>query len=244
MNSNIKEDLESLSKKVYLEVPDLWVDFLDKVNDEIIDEMVLFFATKNNALSIVSYAIDNGIINLKAQSKNNSFKDIYEHLLHTAKQCNSTEVYNYLVNLDNNAEQVLTCDEDNLTSDEIPYFICQNCKCNIFENGYIVSENKTYTFSREHNKPIETSSKILDSVKCCNCNSIILDTTPEKLELLCSITNCSNCRRDLRDVGIRDNKKLAYDKESNTFISKHSHYACDSCNTPLKEEQKLYFNLI
>ena len=244
MNSNIKGDLESLSKKVYLEVPDLWVDFLDKVNDEIIDEMVLFFATKNDALSIVSYAIDNTIVDLKAQSKNNSFKDIYEHLLHTAKQCNSTEVYNYLVNLDNNSEQVLTYDEDNFTNNEIPYFMCENCKCNIFQHGYIVNENKTYKFSKEHNKPVQTSSKILDLVKCCNCNSVVLDTNQEKLELLCSITNCSKCRHDLRDVGIRDNEKLAYDKQSNTFISKHSHYTCDSCNTPLKEEQKSHFNLI
>lgn len=244
MNSNIKEDLESLSKKVYLEVPDLWVDFLDKVNDEIIDEMVLFFATKNNYLSIVNYAVDNNIIDLKSQSKNNHFKDVYEHLLHTAKQCNNTEVYNYLVNLDNNVEQVLTCDEDNLVNDETPSFICENCKCNIFEHGYIINENKTYKFSKAYNKPIEISSETLDLVKCSNCSSVALGTTPQKLELLCSITNCSKCRRDLRDVGIRDNEKLAYDKKSNTFISKHSHYACDSCNAPLKDEQKSHFNLI
>ena len=46
MNSKVKDDLESLSKNVYLGSPDLWIDFVDKVNNEIIDEMVLFFAKK------------------------------------------------------------------------------------------------------------------------------------------------------------------------------------------------------
>ena len=36
MNSKVKDDLESLSKNVYLESPDLWIDFVDKVNNEII----------------------------------------------------------------------------------------------------------------------------------------------------------------------------------------------------------------
>lgn len=243
MNSNVKEDLELLSKKVYLEVPDLWVDFLDKVNDEIIDEMVLFFATKNNYLSIVSYAINNRVVDIESKSKNNNFKNIYEHLLHTAKQSNSCEVYNFLVNIDDHSEQVLTSDEEYLSSDDMPSFICSNCKSNIFECGYIVNENKIYKFSKEHNKPIQTSSRLLDSVKCCNCNSIILDVTPKKLELLCNITNCNKCKSDLREVGIKDNEKLVYDKNSNTFISKKTNYTCNVCDTPLNEEQKVHFNL-
>lgn len=244
MNANIKKDLESLSKKMYLEVPDLWIDFLDKVNDEIVDEMVLFFATKNDYLSIVSYAVDDNIIDLKSQSKNNSFKNIYEHLLHTAKQSNSSNVYNYLINIDNNSEQVLTRDDESTVNDEIPSFICANCHCNVFEFGYIVNENKTYKFSKEHNKPIETEKEILETIKCGNCNSILIDTTPKKLELLCNITNCSKCKCDLRNVGIINNEKLVYDEQSNTFISKQYHYACNSCKTPVNKEQKIHFNLI
>lgn len=244
MNSKVKEDLESLSKDVYLESPDLWIDFLDKINDEIIDEMVLFFATKYGYLSIVQYAIDNNILDIESKSKNNSFKDIYEHLLHTAKQSNSYKIYDFLVNLNNNYDQVLTSDEHISINTDLPTFICENCKSNIFECGYIVLENKVYKFSKEQRKPLEVSSTLLDSVKCCNCNSIVSKATPKTLEALCNITKCSKCNHDLRDVGIKDNEKLVYDKDSNTFISKGNHYTCHECNTPLNKDQKIHFNLI
>ena len=62
MKSSIKKDLDTLSKNLYLESPDLWIEFLDKVNSGIFDELVLFFATKYNYISIVKYAIDNNLI--------------------------------------------------------------------------------------------------------------------------------------------------------------------------------------
>lgn len=244
MNSKVKKDLESLSKNVYLESPDLWIDFLDKVNDEVIDEMVLFFATKYGYLSIVQYAINNNILDIESKSKNNSFDNIYEHLLHTAKQSNNSKIYDFLVSLDINSEQILTSDEYDSTNDDLPTFICNNCNSNIFECGYIVCENKVYKFSKDQRKPVEESSELLESVKCCNCNSIISQATPKMLEALCNITNCSKCNRDLRDVGIKDSEKLAYDKDSNTFISKGNHYTCHACSTPLNKDQKVHFNLI
>ena len=48
MKSSVKKDLDTLSKNLYLESPDLWIEFLDKVNSGIFDELVLFFATKYN----------------------------------------------------------------------------------------------------------------------------------------------------------------------------------------------------
>ena len=61
MNTKVKEDLELLSKNVYLESPDLWIDFVDKVNNEIIDEMVLFFAAKYDYISIIQYVLFSSI---------------------------------------------------------------------------------------------------------------------------------------------------------------------------------------
>ena len=41
MKSSVKKDLDTLSKNLYLE-SDLWIEFLDKVNSGIFDELVLF----------------------------------------------------------------------------------------------------------------------------------------------------------------------------------------------------------
>ena len=68
MQPRVSEDIESLSKDLYLESPDLWIEFLDKVNDNIFDELVLFFATKYNYISIVVYAINNDLIDLNLKS--------------------------------------------------------------------------------------------------------------------------------------------------------------------------------
>lgn len=244
MNSKVKDDLESLSKNVYLESPDLWIDFVDKVNNEIIDEMVLFFAAKYDYLSVIQYVLSNDIVDMKSKSRNSSFKDIYDHLLHTSKQSNSIKVYNFLASSDDNYTEVETSNDKSTTTYELPSFICNNCNSNLFECGYIVCENKVYKFSKEENKPVEISSEILDTIKCCNCNSIVSEATPNKLNSLCNITNCSNCGCDLRKVGIKNDKKLNYDQDSNTFICNGTHYTCHACNTPLTENQKNHFNLI
>lgn len=76
MKSSIKKDLDTLSKNLYLESPDLWIEFLDKVNSGIFDELVLFFATKYNYISIVKYAIDNNLIDINSKSRNKEFATI------------------------------------------------------------------------------------------------------------------------------------------------------------------------
>ena len=82
MQSIIEKDLDNLSKNLYLESPDLWIEFLDKVNAGIFDELVLFFATKYNYISIVKHAIQNKLIDIHSQSKNNDFNTIYDHLIY------------------------------------------------------------------------------------------------------------------------------------------------------------------
>ena len=70
MKSIIEKDLDSLSKNLYLESPDLWIEFLDKINSGTFDELVLFFATKYNYISIVKYAIENHLIDINLKSRN------------------------------------------------------------------------------------------------------------------------------------------------------------------------------
>lgn len=242
MESKVKEDLELLSKDLYLESPDLWIEYLDKVNNGIFNELVLFLATKYNYVSIVKYAVNNNLIDLNSKSKNKEFINIYEHLFYLSKQSKHKEVYNFLSSLKNPSQTQNDTVEIN-KEDPIPCVVCPNCKSNIFESGYIVCENKVFKYSSKDNKPVEVSSSTLNSVVCNSCNCIVPDTTPEKLQLLCSISKCSNCYEDLRKVGIIDNTNLIYDTDSNKFVSKHNNYSCGKCNHILKKEQEEFFNL-
>ena len=125
----------------------------------------------------------------------------------------------------------------------IPSVICKKCKSNIFEVGYIVCENKIFKFSPEENKPVEIAKEDLNSVICCNCNSLIENTTPKDLEALCNITTCINCKNDLRSTGIIDKRNLIYNKDSNKFDLGETYYACGKCEKAISDQQKDYFKL-
>ena len=120
----INDDLEGLSKKLYLESPDLWMDFLDKTGNNKFDEMVLFFSAKYNYPNIIKYVIDNNLIDLDKPSKNKSFSSIRNHLLSIAN--NNTKIKQYLLgnneyidvnltdkNIDIYQEEVLFMSSDN-----------------------------------------------------------------------------------------------------------------------------------
>ena len=94
--SDIRNDLDNISKKLYLESPEIWIDFSDKVGEEVLDEMVLFYAAKFNYLSILKYAIDNDIVDLSIPSKNKSYSSIKEHLLAVSRDYENDDVYAYL----------------------------------------------------------------------------------------------------------------------------------------------------
>lgn len=248
MKSSIKKDLDTLSKNLYLESPDLWIEFLEKVNDGIFDELVLFFATKYNYISIVKYAVDNNLLDLNIKSKNKDFATIYDHLLYVARQNNYKDFCDYFNNLkhqnkeiyQNNSEININTKNENTY---IPSLICKKCKSNIFEVGYIVCENKIFNFSTKENKPIQIAKEDLDSVICYNCNSLIEDTTPKHLEDLCTITTCINCKNDLRNTGIFDKRNLIYNKDSNKFDLGETYYVCGKCEKILNNQQKNYFKL-
>lgn len=55
--NDIEENLDAIKKKLYLESPDLWIDFCDKVDEKILDEMVLFYASKYNYSNVIKFAM-------------------------------------------------------------------------------------------------------------------------------------------------------------------------------------------
>lgn len=251
MKANINEDLEALSKNLYLESPDLWIEFLDKVNGGVFDELVLFFATKYNYISILKYAINNNLININSKSRNKDFATIYDHLVYVAKQNNYEDISNFFDSLKNPNKEVSKENNkskkrivtENKEDTIIPSVVCKNCNSNIFEVGYIVCENKIFKYSSKEKKPIEISKEELNSVICCNCNSLIDNTTPSDLDALCNITTCINCKGDLRNTGIIDKRNLVYNKESNTFDLGNTYYACGKCEKEISNQQKSHFGL-
>lgn len=247
MNTTLDEDLDNLSKKLYLESPDLWIDFLDKINDKIFDEMVLFFALKYNFPSIVRYTVDNNQINLDDTSKNKAYSSVRNHLIATAKQYNCDNILAYLGDSNNKKK---TIPKKNLKSSNLkesitysPTFICTKCSSNIFDCGYKVTDNTIYKFCPSKNKLIETTNTDLGSIICCNCNTIIDNVTVDKLKSLCDIQTCNDCGSNLTKVGILDKVKMEYDKDTNKFISKSTSYHCYNCDSSIKESQKIHFNL-
>lgn len=89
----ILNDLKDLEKKIYLDSPEVFVDFADRIAENNLDEMVLFFATKYNYLSIVKFILNNDIVNLDNPSKNKQFATVKEHILAAATQFNAKDIY-------------------------------------------------------------------------------------------------------------------------------------------------------
>lgn len=241
MSSNLTNDLESLSKKLYLEDPDLWMEFLGKIDTKIFDEMVIFFAVKYNYFSIVKYALENKTVDLNSPSKNKSFSTIRQHIASVAKQYNRDDILDYLSNPHAKIEEIKNQEQE--TKEYIPSCLCTVCNKNLFEFGYKITANSEYKYSKTEKKLVPTNTEILDSVTCCSCNSILKEISPSKLENLCNIQVCGNCGKNLTNVGLVDKMKMKYDQQSNKFIQDSASYYCGKCESELNEYQKEYFGL-
>lgn len=245
----LNEDIESIKKILYLDSPDLWIDFSDKIESNNFDEMVLFFAIKHNYPLIIKYAVENNLIDLDSPSRNKTFSSIREHLINIANKNNNSEIRNYLLGISDQIETDSVSEKCSIskTKEEsnsyTPEFICQNCNSNIFSTGYTISKEIIYKFSKESNKAIPMSNKILDSVSCSNCGTNLKEVSPSSLESLCTVQNCTSCNLDLTTTGIIDKVKMVYDKESNSFINSNTSYHCSNCNKELSTYQIEYFNL-
>ena len=245
----LNEDIESIKKILYLDSPDLWIDFSDKIECNNFDEMVLFFAIKYNYSSIIKHAVENNLIDLDSPSRNKTFSSIRDHLISIANKNNNTEICNYLMGINEDIEIEYSSDEcpnseiKEENNSYIPESICPNCNSNIFNTGYTVSEEITYKFSKESNKAIPISNKILDSVSCSNCGTTLKGASPSSLESLCTVQNCVSCNLDLTTTGIVDKVRMIYDKESNGFINSNTSYHCSNCDKELSTYQIEYFNL-
>lgn len=250
---DILNDLEKIGKKLYLESPEVWIDFSDKVGDQNLDEMVLFYAAKFNYVSILKYVIDNSVIDLSTPSKNKNYSSIKDHLLAVSKDYKSYDVYNYLSGNhhptssteETSTKEPVETKEDNKksTNDYLPIFLCPHCNANILKSGYKVYEEINFAFSQDKGNSEELNRKRDDRVFCNNCNNNINNVTIELLENICSIHNCKKCGKDLTQIGIDEKIMMKFNNKDGKFIGNEKTYNCPSCNEKLNEHQVKYFNL-
>lgn len=230
-------DIDRLSKLLYLDNPDLWMEFIGKSNDRNFDEMSLFFAVKNDIISILRYAVEENNFDLNLPSKDRNFESIKENLLDVAIKENSKLTLDYLSTLESNNPS------NTISSSDLEY-ICPNCKSNIFQSGYNVLISSTCTYSNLSKKIVRSTPKELDVVICSNCNFKIEEVTPSKLEHLTNVENCYNCGSCLTNNGVVKEVSINYNKDTNTFSDGDKSYCCKSCRNSLAINQLEYFNLI
>lgn len=247
---DISNDLDNIAKKLYLESPDIWIEFSGNVGEKKIDEMVLFYATKFNFVSVLKYAVDNNIIDLNTPSKNKNYSSIKEHILAVSKDYKSDDVYNYLTggceSTQNNIEEndiKSEVEAETVHNDYFPVFLCPQCNSNIFKSGYKIYEEINFAFSPDKRKSQELNRKRDNRVFCNNCNNNIDNITIDLLENICSIHNCKSCGKDLTQIGITEKMKLKFNEKDSKFIGKEKTYNCPSCDEELNESQIKYFNL-
>ncbi|MEG1131545.1 MAG: hypothetical protein RSD77_04460 [Romboutsia sp.] len=251
--NKLNDDIESLSKTLYLDNPDLWLDFLEKSSDKNFDEMGLFFAAKYNFLSIIKYAVEKNNFDLKNSSKNKAFNSIKNHLLDVARTEGSYDVLAYLsgenkVEVENKTKLSFECTENHSVKFNNDYvgstYNCPHCNSNIFQFGYNVFISSTCTYSVSHRKLIRSNPKELDTIVCASCKKEIPEITPTKLENILNIENCITCSTHLPTSGILKEVIVNFNKDHDVFEDDKSIYCCKSCRKPLENVQLQHFNLI
>lgn len=238
----LETDIESLSKALYLENPDLWLDFLEKSSDKDFDEMSLFFAAKYNYVSIIRFAVEINHFDLNAKSKNPSFNCIKNHLIDAAKSENSVDVLNYL----NDEKENININKDakSLNNDDLLVsYNCPHCNANIYKSGYKVLISSNCSYSNETKKIVRSNPTELDYVICNNCNNKIETITPSQLETLITVENCSTCKAHLPTIGILKEVNSVFNNSTKRFEDTNSTFCCKACRKPLENIQLKHFNL-
>ncbi len=244
---DIEDNLDEIKKKLYLESPDLWIDFCDKIDEKILDEMVLFYAAKYNFSDIIKFAIDNNTVDINNPSKNRTYSSIKEHLISVARDCNSKDVFNFLNNNmkinDNNINKMGDIKQEKGEKNYFPVFNCPHCNTNILKTGYKIYKEISFAYCEKTNKPQEINKIINNKVFCCNCNESIENITTEILESICCIHHCQNCKKDLIEIGINEKIKMSFNDKNKKFDKKDKTYNCSNCDQELNKFQIEYFKL-
>lgn len=232
-------DLNELKRKVYLESPEVFVDLADKIENHELDEMVLFFATKYDYLSIVEFIIKNQLVDLNKPSKNNQFATIKDHILTAANQFNANDIYEYLIKLNvekDDSENLETFIKDTISG------LCSNLNLDILEemmdsqNNNTKTDNSQTTVKESHDILEDEDSQTLETENpsntstyepkfiCPNCNCNILESGYSTLEKV-------NYKYSKEENGI----KVISKEQENTVICSNCNYTIEQLNPTFLE---------
>ena len=212
----ILNDLKDLEKKIYLDSPEVFVDFADRIAENNLDEMVLFFATKYNYLSIVKFILNNDIVNLNNPSKNKQFATVKEHILAAATQFNAKDIYDYIVNYDTKLE------EENTEDDDIETFLktvgeklSDLCGQVDLGGGYYKEPNKAKTPQSKKEdiadtKPNTDKPETVASTQSTDKNTDSKVEQPQQSNMYEPKFICPNCSCNIFETGYSISEKVNY----------------------------------
>ena len=243
----ILNDLKDLEKKIYLDSPEVFVDFADRIAENNLDEMVLFFATKYNYLSIVKFILNNDIVNLDNPSKNKQFATVKEHILAAATQFNAKDIYDYIVNYDTKLE------EENTEDDDIETFLktvgeklSDLCGQVDLGGGYYKEPNKAKT-SQSKKEDVADTKPNTDKPETVESTPSTDKNTDSKVEQLQQSNMyepkfiCPNCSCNIFETGYLISEKVNYkyskDEKKLVVTSKEQENAvtCSKCGYTIEQ---------
>ena len=243
----ILNDLKDLEKKIYLDSPEVFVDFADRIAENNLDEMVLFFATKYNYLSIVKFILNNDIVNLNNPSKNKQFATVKEHILAAATQFNAKDIYDYIVNYDTKLE------EENTEDDDIETFLktvgeklSDLCGQVDLGGGYYKEPNKAKT-SQSKKEDVADTKPNTDKPETVESTPSTDKNTDSKVEQLQQSNMyepkfiCPNCSCNIFETGYSISEKVNYkyskDAKKLVVTSKEQENAvtCSKCGYTIEQ---------
>ena len=243
----ILNDLKDLEKKIYLDSPEVFVDFADRIAENNLDEMVLFFATKYNYLSIVKFILNNDIVNLNNPSKNKQFATVKEHILAAATQFNAKDIYDYIVNYDTKFE------EENTEDDDIETFLktvgeklSDLCGQVDLGGGYYKEPNKAKT-SQSKKEDVADTKPNTDKPETVESTPSTDKNTDSKVEQLQQSNMyepkfiCPNCSCTIFETGYSISEKVNYkyskDEKKLVVTSKEQENAvtCSKCGYTIEQ---------
>ena len=243
----ILNDLKDLEKKIYLDSPEVFVDFADRIAENNLDEMVLFFATKYNYLSIVKFILNNDIVNLDNPSKNKQFATVKEHILAAATQFNAKDIYDYIVNYDTKLE------EENTEDDDIETFLktvgeklSDLCGQVDLGGGYYKEPNKAKTSQSKKEdvadtKPNTDKPETVESTPSTDKNTDSKVEQPQQSNMYEPKFIWPNCSCNIFETGYSISEKVNYkyskDEKKLVVTSKEQENAvtCSKCGYTIEQ---------